>query len=68
MELLSGLPHIMVRSGFSPRAVLERELASLKTRTFDWRRLTRAYWRDELRARALVASCARGGGNRRHHV
>ena len=55
VELLSGLPYIMVRSWAEVSApFLERELASLKTRTFDWRRLTRAYWRDEL-ARARIS-------------
>ena len=55
VELLAGLPHIMVRSWAEVSAsFLERELASLKTRTFDWRRLTRAYWRDEL-ARARIS-------------
>ena len=34
--------------------VMKRELAALRTRTFDWRRLTRAYWRDEL-ARARIS-------------
>ena len=49
VELLSGLPYIMVRSWAEVSApFLERELAALRTRTFDWRRLTRAYWRDEL--------------------
>jgi hypothetical protein len=55
VELLSGLPYIMVRSWAEVSAsFLERELAALKTRTFDWRRLTRAYWRDEL-ARARIS-------------
>ena len=55
VELLAGLPYIMVRSWAEVSArFLERELASLKTRTFDWRRLTRAYWRDEL-ARARIS-------------
>ncbi|CAH0373855.1 unnamed protein product [Pelagomonas calceolata] len=55
VELLSGLPYIMVRSWAEVSApFLERELAQLKTRTFDWRRLTRAYWRDEL-ARARIS-------------
>ncbi len=55
VELLAGLPYIMVRSWTEVSAsFLERELASLKTRTFDWRRLTRAYWRDEL-ARARIS-------------
>ena len=61
VELLSGLPYIMVRSWAEVSAsFLERELAQLKTRTFDWRRLTRAYWRDELaRARISVELPAR---------
>ena len=55
VELLAGLPYIMVRSWAEVSApFLERELAQLKTRTFDWRRLTRAYWRDEL-ARARIS-------------
>ena len=55
VELLSGLPYIMVRSWAEVSApFLERELAALRTRTFDWRRLTRAYWRDEL-ARARIS-------------
>ena len=55
VELLAGLPYIMVRSWAEvSSSFLERELAQLKTRTFDWRRLTRAYWRDEL-ARARIS-------------
>lgn len=49
VELLAGLPAILVRSwGEVDAAFLQRELAALRARTFDLRRLTQAFWREEL--------------------
>ena len=68
-ELLAGLPALVVRSWTEvDAAFLERELAALRSATFDLRKLTSAFWVEALdraaRSPELPLPERRGGKKR----